>query len=40
MLFSLGTRVGSYEITGAIGAAEIGEIYRARDPLGKRQWES
>jgi serine/threonine protein kinase len=26
-----GTRLGSYEITGAIGAGGMGEVYRARD---------
>ncbi len=26
-----GTRIGPYEITGAIGAGGLGEVYRARD---------
>ena len=31
MPISAGTRFGSYEITGAIGAGGMGEVYRARD---------
>ena len=27
----LGTRLGAYEITAAIGAEGVGEVYRARD---------
>jgi len=26
-----GTRLGSYEVTAAIGAGGMGEVYRARD---------
>jgi serine/threonine-protein kinase len=32
-----GTRVGAYEIIGPIGARGMGEVYRARDPLLKRE---
>src|SRR4051794_10374529 len=31
MSLSPGTRLGSYEIIGAIGAGGMGEVYRARD---------
>src|SRR6186713_2347322 len=31
MPLSAGTRLGSYEIVGAIGAGGMGEVYRARD---------
>ncbi|MBZ5696531.1 MAG: protein kinase [Acidobacteriia bacterium] len=31
MTLSAGTKLGSYEITGAIGAGGMGEVYRARD---------
>ena len=31
MSLTAGTRFGSYEITGAIGAGGMGEVYRARD---------
>ena len=31
MLLSPGTRLGPYEITGAIGAGGMGEVFRARD---------
>ena len=29
--FTPGTRVGPYEVTGAIGAGGMGEVFRARD---------
>ena len=31
MAISSGTKLGSYEITGPIGAGGMGEVYRARD---------
>jgi eukaryotic-like serine/threonine-protein kinase len=31
MTLNTGTKLGSYEITGAIGAGGMGEVYRARD---------
>jgi serine/threonine protein kinase len=31
MTIATGTKLGSYEITGAIGAGGMGEVYRARD---------
>src|SRR5688572_5225653 len=30
-MLAAGTRVGPYEVTGALGAGGIGEVYRARD---------
>jgi eukaryotic-like serine/threonine-protein kinase len=32
MTIAAGTKLGPYEITGAIGAGGMGEVYRARDP--------
>jgi Tol biopolymer transport system component len=37
MLLTPGTRLGSYEILGAIGAGGMGEVYRATDTRLKRQ---
>jgi eukaryotic-like serine/threonine-protein kinase len=31
MPISIGTRIGSHEITGTLGAGGMGEVYRARD---------
>jgi eukaryotic-like serine/threonine-protein kinase len=36
MLLSPGAKLGSYEIVGSIGAGGVGEVYRARDTLLKR----
>ena len=36
MALSIGTRIGSYEIIGTLGAGGMGEVYRARDTRLKR----
>src|SRR5262245_13227439 len=37
MVLTAGSRVGAYEITGAIGAGGMGEVYRAKDSRLKRE---
>jgi serine/threonine protein kinase len=37
MVLTRGSRVGAYEITGAIGAGGMGEVYRATDSRLKRE---
>ncbi|HJR58731.1 MAG TPA: protein kinase [Vicinamibacterales bacterium] len=37
MLLTAGSRLGPYEITGALGAGGMGEVYRARDTRLERQ---
>ena len=37
MALNPGTRLGAYEIIGAIGAGGMGEVYRATDTKLKRQ---
>ena len=36
MKFSAGTKLGTYEIVGPLGAGGMGEVYRARDSKLKR----
>src|SRR6266498_1155736 len=36
MVFTAGTKLGSYEIVGPLGAGGMGEVYRARDSKLKR----
>jgi hypothetical protein len=41
MTLTAGTKLGSYEIVGAIGAGDMGEVCRARDTrLARRNAES
>ena len=37
MTFSTGTKLGTYEIVGPLGAGGMGEVYRARDSRLKRE---
>jgi eukaryotic-like serine/threonine-protein kinase len=36
MALAAGTRLGAYEVKGALGAGGMGEVYRARDPRLRR----
>jgi serine/threonine protein kinase len=36
-LLTIGTRLGSYEVTGSLGAGAMGDVYRARDSKLKRE---
>src|SRR6202167_504168 len=37
MALAPGTRLGTYEILGLLGAGGMGEVYRPRDPVLKRE---